>query len=148
MNGIKVGDIMTRNFVSVNPSTSLHDAAKEMYKKRVGSLILKEGQTMTGLLTERDVVWAITKKSRKDFKNIKAKDIATKKVVSIKPSADLSQALKKMNKHGFKWLPVMSNKKVIGLLTLKDIIKMKPELLESAGEMFNIREETEKLKRI
>ena len=53
-----------------------------------------------------------------------------------------------MQKHGFKWLPVVSQKKVIGMLTLKDILKIKPELLDSTSEIFNIKEETEKLKRI
>ena len=54
--GIKVGDIMTRNFVSVNPETSLIECAREMMKKRVGSLVLREGTKLIGLLTEKDVL--------------------------------------------------------------------------------------------
>jgi len=148
MTRIKVGDIMTRKFVSVKPDSSLLDAAKEMTKKRVGSLIIKKDQEISGILTEKDIVWAITKKSRKDFKNIKAGDIATKKVKSIKPSANLSQAIKKMKQHGFRWLPVVYKKRVIGMLTLKDILRIQPESVNAASEIWNIKEEAEKLKRL
>ena len=45
--GIKVGDIMTRNFVSTSPETDLRNCAKLMVKKRVGSLIIQEGEKLS-----------------------------------------------------------------------------------------------------
>src|SRR3989338_8541375 len=86
--GIKVGDIMTRNFVSAKPDTNLIDCAKEMVKGRVGSLIIKEGQKLVGVLTERDILWAMIKKPKEGLEDVRAKDIATKKIVAVKPSAD------------------------------------------------------------
>jgi len=144
---LKVGEIMTRDFVYVLPDTNLFDCAKVMIKKRVGSLVLKQDNRLGGILTERDILWALTKKSKKGLKNIKAKDIATRKVVTIKPEADISEALDKMNKKKKRWLPVIANKKLIGLVTIKDILKFRPSWLESAGEIMRIREESEKLKR-
>ena len=82
--GIKVGDIMTRNFISIKPDTNLIDAAKTMIKKRVGSLILEEKGELKGFITERDIIWALVKKSKKDLRNIKAKDISMKKIPTIK----------------------------------------------------------------
>ena len=146
--GIKVGDIMTRNFVSVKPETSILDAAKEMIKKRVGSLVIKDKQTMTGLLTEKDIIWAITKKSKKEFSDIKARDIAVKKIITVKPSSDLYEALNKMKKYGFRVLPVVSQRRVIGVLTIKDILRIQPDLIDSAKEIMSIKEETDKLKRL
>ncbi|MFH1521458.1 MAG: CBS domain-containing protein, partial [archaeon] len=64
--GMKIGDLMTRDFTHVSPNMNLRDCAKMMIKKRVGSLIIKEGDILKGILTEKDIVWAISKKSKKD----------------------------------------------------------------------------------
>lgn len=146
--GVKVGDIMTRNFVSVSPNTSLIDCAREMIKKRVGSLVLKEGQKLSGILTEKDIVWALTKKGAKDLKKIKAKEIASRKIATIKPSADLYEALERMKKLKFRRLPVIVNGNIIGLLTLKDILKIEPSLFADINKIEEIKEESEKLKRM
>ena len=147
--GVKVGDIMTRNFVSVKPDASIIDCARLMIKKRVGSLVLQENKKLMGLLIERDIIWAMTKKSVEELKNIKAKDLAKKKVSVVKPSADLYDALQKMRKSKYRWLPVVVKGDVIGFLTLKDIIRIEPDLFEIAHSQgaFQIREEKEKLMR-
>lgn len=145
--GVSVGEIMTRNFISVTPETSILECAKILMKKRVGSLILKEKDQLKGIVTERDIIWAITKKSKKELKDILAKDIAPRKLVTIKPSADLYDALLKMKRSKYKWLPVTVKGQVIGFLTLNDILRIEPGLFETASEIFYIREESAKLKR-
>lgn len=145
--GVKVGDIMTRNFISVKPDTSILDCAKKMVKKRVGSLILKEENKLRGIITEGDIIWAMTKKSRKDLEKIKASTIAPKKLVTIKPSADLYQALQKMKRTKYRWLPVTTKGNIIGFLTLKDVLRIEPSLFDTVSEIMQIREESKKLKR-
>lgn len=145
--GIKVGDLMTREFVHATSETDLLNCARIMIKKRVGSLILKENDNLSGILTEHDVLWALIKKSKKGLENIKARDIATKKVLTIKPEADLSEALDKMNKKKTRRLPVVFKGKVIGLITIKDILKFCPALLGSAEGIMEIKEISEKQKR-
>jgi len=145
--GVKVGDIMTRNFISVKPDTSLLECAKKMVKKRVGSLILKENDKLKGIVTEGDIIWALTKKSRRELSKIKASEIAPRKLVTIKPSADLYEALQKMNRTKYRWLPVTIKGNVIGFLTLKDILRIEPSLFDTVSEIMPIREESEKLKR-
>ena len=145
--GIKVGDIMTRNFISVSPETSILNCARKMAKKRVGSLILEEQGELKGIITQGDIIWALTKKSKKDLDEIKASSIAPKKLVTIKPSADLYDALQKMKKTKYRWLPVTVKKNVIGFLTIKDILRIEPSLFEIAGDYFQIKEEEKKLKK-
>ena len=146
--GIKVGDIMTRNFVSAKPDTNLIDCAREMVKGRVGSLIIKDGQKLVGVLTERDVLWAMIKKPKAGLENIKAKDIATKKIITIKPSADVYEALQKMKRQKYRRLPVVTKGNVVGLLSVNDILRLVPALFETASEIMQIREESEKIKRM
>lgn len=143
--GINVGDLMTRNFIYVSPKTNLKKCAETLIKKRVGSLIVKEGDLLKGILTEKDIVWAIVKKSAKDLDKIMAEDIANKKVLTIKPSADIMEALYRMKKDKVRRFPVLENGKVIGILTLKDILKIDPGLFELIAETVKIKDESAKL---
>lgn len=138
--GIKIGDIMTRDFISVNPDTSIIDCARKMMKKRVGSLILKEKGQLKGIITERDIIWAMTKKSKKDLKEIKAGDIAPRKTATIKPAADLYQALQKMRKTKHRRLPVVVKGRVVGLLTIKDVLRIEPSLFDTASEIIQLKQ--------
>tara|TARA_Y100000310_G_C20626244_1_gene786054 strand:+ start:122 stop:688 length:567 start_codon:yes stop_codon:yes gene_type:complete len=149
--GIKVGDVMTRDFVSASPEVSVLEAVKLMVKKRVGSLLLVEEDILKGILTEKDVMWALSKKSVKDLKAVKAKDIYTRKITTIRPSAEITDAIRLMRKKKFRRLPVTVKKRVIGYLTLKDVLRIQPELFEIAKEhnaIKEIREESDKLKRV
>jgi CBS domain-containing protein len=145
--GIKVGDLMTRNFIHVSPETNLRDCAKTMVKKRVGSLIIKEGDKLKGILTEKDIIWAMVKKTKKGLKDIKSKDLMKRKVVTIKPGADITDAMTKFKKKKVRRLPVVENGKLIGFLTTKDILKIDPGLFQMIAETMKIKEETAKLKR-
>jgi len=144
--GIKVGDIMTRSFISVSPDLPVAQCAKEMMVKHVGSLIIKEGQNLKGILTEGDVVKAIGFK--KNLSKVRAKDVMTRQIFTISPSEDIYVALNKMKNKKVRWLPVTVKGRVIGLLTIKDILRVEPSLFEIAREFTPIKEEEEKLKSV
>jgi CBS domain-containing protein len=146
MKRIAVGEIMTRQFVSVNPSASLHDCAKKIVREKINTLPITNGKKLIGILKPRDILWAITKKPQLNLKKIQALDIATKKVAVIKPSADISQAISKMRSLNFRALPVLSKGELIGIITLKDILRIEPELYQEIGRLDGIREEERKLR--
>ncbi len=145
--GIKVGDLMTRNFIHVAPETNLKECAKIMVKKRVGSLLIKEDDKLKGILTEKDIVWAIVKKSYDDLENIKASDLMRRKVTTIKPGADITDAMKKFKKKKIRRLPVVEKKKLIGFITTNDILRIDPGLFQAIAETIQIKEEKAKMKR-
>jgi len=145
---VAVGDIMTRNFVSVTPETDLFKCSKELVKNKIKSLLVSKDHSLLGILTARDVLWAVIKKPGVNLKDLKVTDIATRKIAVIKPSADVGQALHKMKQFGFRRLPVLSKGRLVGIVTLKDILKIDPNLYEQLGELVEIREESHKLKRI
>ena len=144
--GIKVGDVMTKKFVSVTPNMTIVYCAKLMSKKNVGSLIIKDDQKLKGILTEGDVMKAVARGL--DVKKAKAEKIMTRHVVSISPSKDLFDAFVTMKKSKVRWLPVMADGNVIGLLTFNDIVKIQPDLFDIAIQNIKIAEEEEKFKRI
>jgi CBS domain-containing protein len=144
--GIRVGDIMTRDYIYVHPETNLQECAKKMIKQKVGSLIVRENKKLKGLVTKREIVWAVFKKSPKELQEIPAKDVMKRKIITIKPSADITEAMETFKTKKVRRLPVVELGKVIGIITLKDILKMDPGLFELIYESIRIREEAEKLK--
>ena len=144
--GVKVGDVMTRNFISVNPEMTVSECSKIMISNKVGPLIVKSGSKLDGIMTEGDVIKAIALK--KDLSKVKAKDVMSKKVVTISPGEDMYEALKRMRGKKIRWLPVAVNGKVIGMLTVKDIIRIEPSLFDIVSEFQPIREEEYKLKAV
>src|SRR3989344_8629010 len=147
MRRISVGDIMTRNIISVKPSSSLHECAKIMAREGLDSLIISENHKLLGLITSGDILRAIIKRHNIGLKKINIMMIATKKLAVIKPSADISQALSKMCALNFRRLPVLSKGNLIGVVTLKDILAIAPELYsETKSLMDEIREEERKVK--
>jgi|SRR3989344_2059752 len=136
--GIKVGDVMARNFIFVKPQTAVFTAVDLMVKKRVGSLIIQEEGLLKGILTEKDIMWALSK--TRDLSHTKAIDIASRKITTIKPDVDIYHAVKVMRKAKFRRLPVVVKKQVIGILTLKDILRIQPALFELAREGFQPKE--------
>ena len=148
MRRIAVGDVMTRNFVHVKPSSTLLECAKKVAKERVDSLVVSEKKKLIGILTARDMLWAISKKPNLNLRKIRAIDIATKKVAVIKPSADIGEAIKKMRALSFRRLPVLSKGELIGVITFKDLLAIDPSIYSEVSTFLDIRERERKMQDI
>ena len=141
--GIKVGDIMTRNFISVSPDTSLIDCAREMIKKRVGSLILKNENKLFGIITEKDMLTKVMAKNL-DIKKVPVEKVMSKKPISVGSEEDLYDAMILMSREEIRRLPVVDRGELVGLLTYKDILSIQPDLYDLFISQFNIRESERK----
>jgi len=141
--GYNVCDAMTKNPVVVYPSTTLLDCSKIMDKEHVGALIIKENNVLLGLITEQDIVRKVVAKGINPLKE-QVKDYIEKEVITISPEQDIFEALIKMRDFNIRHLPVMDDKNMIGLLTLKDILKIQPQLFSLLLDKFELREESRK----
>ncbi len=147
MKNILVSDIMTREPVTVSPDTNLLECAKLMVKKDVGSLLITDKQRLVGFISQRDILWALTKKLQ-DLEKVHAIEISPKKIATIKPDAEIKEAIEKMKRLKFEKLPVILDNKLVGVITAKDILNFHPEVYPEIEEFSKIREESEKLRRI
>jgi len=148
MKKILVADIMTRDPVIINPDTNLLECARKMVKRKVGSLLIADKKKLVGFISRQDILWALIKKSKKDLKDIRAIEISPKKIATTKPSATIKEVLSKVKKLKFDRLPVIHEKKLVGMVTVRDILSFHPEFYPELEEFAEIREETQKLKRI
>ncbi len=148
MKKILVSDVMTRMPITISPDTNLLECAKKMVRKRLGSLLIVKNKRLLGFISNHDILWALIKKSKEGLSKIKAIDISPKKIAAIKPTFTIEEAVKKMKKVKFYRLPVIKDKELVGIISMKDILNFYPELYQELKEFADIREETKKLKRI
>ena len=137
--GIQAADAMTINPVSVEQDITLAECAKVMADNHVGAVVVKENNLSLGILTEQDIVREAVAKGI-NVNDAKVKDYMATRLITIKPSDDIYDALIKMRDSNIRHLPVVENKNLLGLLTIKDILKIEPQLFELIVEKFELRE--------
>jgi signal-transduction protein with cAMP-binding, CBS, and nucleotidyltransferase domain len=140
--GYKVCDAMTEKPVTVSPDLSLQECAKIMSDRHVGA-VLVHNKELDGIITEQDIVRKSVINNDKPSVR-KASDIMETVMHTIGPEKDIYDALVHMKEKNIRHLPVVSNREMVGLLTLKDILKIEPQLFDLLVEKFELREEERK----
>jgi CBS domain-containing protein len=141
--GYKVYECMTTKPISVTSDSSLEKCAKIMAENHVGALVVKDDHKSIGLLTEQDIVRKVLAKGTNPLAK-KVKDFMETKLITISSNDDIYDALIKMRDSNVRHLPVVDKGKMVGLLTIKDVLKIEPQLFELLVEKFELREETRK----
>ncbi len=127
--GLLIRDAMTSEPVHCSSDWTVNKAVDLMIKKRVGSLIVKEGDFLKGILTESDLIKKVLSKGKNPNK-ILVSEVMTHDVVTIGPDRDVTKAMTYMAKKKVRRLPVVEKEKIVGVITMKDIIKIQPELID------------------
>lgn len=143
--GCMVGDAMSPFPACVGPEINLQDCAKKMAEKKIGSLLVKDDGKLLGIFTEQDMVRKAMMNNRLAAE-VKAKEIMEKIVVTIAPDQDITQAIELMRDNNVRHLPVINEERVVGLITLKDILKIQPELFEIVSEKMVLGKEKDLLR--
>jgi CBS domain-containing protein len=114
-----VGEIMTRDLITVDPSATVAEAATVMGGKHVGSALVMDGDHLTGIFTERDIVRALGEHF--DAAGHPVSHWMTSNPQTIGPGATTEEALDAMLRGGFRHLPVVDGERVVGMLSLRDV---------------------------
>ncbi len=114
-----VGEAMNRDLITVDPSTTVAEAATIMGGKHVGSALVMEDDRLTGIFTERDIVRALGEHF--DAAGHPVASWMTPNPITIGPDATTEEALDTMLGGGFRHLPVVEGDRVVGMLSLRDV---------------------------
>ena len=127
---VLVKDIMVHPVVMVLENDNIETVSKIMDTRDIGSIIVTDNKrNPVGIITEKDIVKRVTAKNLLPRK-VKAEAIMSSPLVMIEPDADINEAAKKMSKRGIRRLVVMDGKKMVGILSSKDIVSITPALIE------------------
>jgi CBS domain-containing protein len=115
-----VRDAMTSSPTTVEPSTSVQEAARLMKSEDVGSIPIAEGDRLVGIVTDRDIALKIVAEG-KDVQS-SVGDIASRDLVTIDPEQSLEEAARLMGQHQLRRLPVVEEDgKLVGIVAQADI---------------------------
>lgn len=110
------------NVYSIVSTISVYDAIKVMGEKNVGAILVIENDQLKGILSERDYARKIVLKD-KSSKNTLVHEIMVSKVITVKPTDDLDYCMELMSSNRIRHLPVVDDNKVIGLISIGDVVK-------------------------
>ena len=124
-----VKDIMTEAAVTDSPNDTLSEAAAKMRQQQTGSLLVMEGDTLAGIVTERDVLKIVGE--GQDPKAVSLRDAMTRDVVTVRPESSIREAAQIMFDKWFRHLPVTTDGgKVVGIISLRDLLTLVAEGME------------------
>jgi IMP dehydrogenase len=110
--------------VSIEAGKSVEEAIRLMHRKKVSALIVVDDKETVGIFTERDVVRCyVSKKEDTRFRQIPVRDAMTTKLVTAEQSDDVCDVMTIMVDKNIRHLPVMEKGRVIGMLSIRDIIQ-------------------------
>ncbi|OYT43647.1 MAG: hypothetical protein B6U88_00430 [Candidatus Aenigmarchaeota archaeon ex4484_56] len=135
---LKVKDVMTTDVAKVSPDATIQEAAKIMEKYRVGNVLVIRGNKLVGIVTEMDIARKCIAKGKGP--KTKVKDIMTSPVVYVSSEDEISHISDKLLMNNITRLPVVDLKKkeVVGMITVKDILRVWPSFLLSKIEWLRV----------
>jgi signal-transduction protein with cAMP-binding, CBS, and nucleotidyltransferase domain len=122
MDSTFVNQIMSKNVLTLDKSTSLQEAALNMTKLNIGCVIVTDGAKPLGIITERDFVTKVAAQGWPLFTEIC--EIMSSPLITIGPEETIWEASEMMKQKMIHKLPVKENEQVIGIVTTTDIVKI------------------------
>ncbi len=104
------------------PSASVFDAVKLMAEKNIGALLVKEGDKIVGVITERDYARKIVLMARSS-KDTPVRDVMTANVMFVQPDRSSEECMALMTENRLRHLPVLDQGKLVGLVSIGDLVK-------------------------
>ena len=124
-----VKEIMTRNVISVRPDRPLREAAEIMADNHIGCLVIRSDRKIEGIITDRDILVFIADESHRNLDSYKVKDAMTEYVITIGPDKPVEKAVQIMTGNRIKKIPVLDDDRLVGIITMSDIIWAQPRLM-------------------
>ena len=115
-----VRDAMTEDPRSIGPSTSVVEAAQLMRDEHIGSLPITDGDTLVGVITDRDITTRVVAEAA-DLATTSVGDVSSQDLISVQPDKELEEALQLMARHQVRRLPVVENGRLVGIVAQADI---------------------------
>ena len=108
--------------VSIGPDARVVDALKLMAEKDVGALVVLDGSRLAGILSERDYARKVMLKGKSSH-DIPVREIMTEKVLTVQPGQSVEECMALMTSKRVRHLPVTEGDRLIGLLSIGDLVK-------------------------
>ena len=116
-----VKSLMTAKVETIESKESLTQALRKMVKRNIGSIVVVEGASPVGILTERDISRYVARGT--SGLKTQVKKLMSGPLITIPPSSTTQEAITTMLKHGVRRLPVVEKGKLIGIVSQRDLLR-------------------------
>jgi CBS domain-containing protein len=117
------------NVETIAPDVSLRDAASRLQEGNIAALVATKDDTILGVVSEREIVHALSRHGVA-ASSMKVGDILVRDFPTLAPEDSLRRAMSLMTRHRTRHLPVLRGKKLVGIVSIGDVIKHRLEDLE------------------
>ncbi len=131
---MRVSELMSRELVTVPVGATMKGAAGQMLQNDVGSVIVLNGETPAGIITEMDAL-RVGYAANRPFEKVPVRKVMSRPLKTIAPTKTVRTAIGRMQTEGVKKLPVVSGFDLVGMITMSDIIFNHGELLTEARKL-------------
>lgn len=107
---------------AVAPDTTVLEALRLMAEKEIGAVLVLEGESLAGIFSERDYARKVVLQG-KASKDTPVREIMTEKVVCVRPEQTIEDCMGLMTDKRIRHLPVLQSKRVIGVVSIGDVVK-------------------------
>lgn len=111
-----------QSIFTISPNATVLEAIKIMADKGVGALVVAEDEKVVGIFSERDYTRKIALMERSS-NNTLVSDIMTSKVISVSLNNTVEECLNLMTDRHLRHLPVLENEKLVGFISIGDLVK-------------------------
>lgn len=122
----RVADILlsksAHTVVTVSPDATVYDAVRLMAEHGIGALPVTEGERLVGIVSERDYARKMVLQGRAS-RETAVREIMTAQVRCVSPEHSAEQCMALMTEHRLRHLPVLAHDKLIGLVSIGDLVK-------------------------
>ena len=116
-----VSNHMATDLLTVEPDVRLAEAARRMAQRGVGAVLVLEGERLAGILTERDLLKAVAAGFTDEAR---VSEWMTRQPETVEPDESTDQAASLMIHGGFRHLPVVEGGRPIGILSIRDLMRV------------------------
>jgi signal-transduction protein with cAMP-binding, CBS, and nucleotidyltransferase domain len=116
-----IGQLMTRDLSFIHEEASIQEAARFMYHKRIGSLLVKKEEDFSGIVTETDVVRAVAEQSA-EVCQLTVKELMSSPIITIDRKMSPHYARDLMADRRIRHLGVTEEGEIVGVVSVRDLL--------------------------
>lgn len=126
-----LGEVMTKDVLSVAPEDTIGEAAQKMTDQGVGAVVVSDFGRMIGIFTERDLMRAVA--GRVHSSEARVREWMTPDPITAAEDTSTAEALETMMENGFRHLPVVEGDRTIGIVSIRDVMRAGMQAGAGAG---------------
>ena len=120
-----VGEIMTSDVLTVDPSDTIGETAQQMVERGVSSAVVSDYGTLIGIVTERDLTRAVA--GRVHTSEARVREWMTSDPITLSPDASADEAAMIMLDNGFRHVPIVQDGRAVGIVSIRDVARWSTE---------------------